>query len=174
MQAFININTQRDNVTGSLIFEPARNTDGADHEIVRKAYDRLVEDLSSYYARVKTATSDSGAASETSAKPADQKPAQAEPPAGHHNPTEIFASVFGAPASDVPDNLATQVQIAPVVAEAAEIPKLPIGGGSTAANSRIEKAKASAKIPTAPAISVQGAKTSTPDHQAISVNLTGQ
>jgi len=173
MQAFININTQRDNVTGSLIFEPARNTDGADHEIVRKAYDRLVEDLSSYYARVKTVTSDSEAGSETSTKSADQKPARVEPPAEHHEPTEVFASIFGAPTSNVSDNLVAQVQIAPVVAEAAEIPKLPIGGGSSAANSRIEKAKASAKIPTAPAISVQGAKTNTPDHQAISVNLTG-
>lgn len=168
MQAIIEIQIQRNQVTGKLNFNPARNTGTPEHALVTKAFDRLVIDLQDLLKEpnitlTPTPPVDNAYVAEKFSEP-DQAPA---------DPVYQIPSVFSGQVTS-PVNDPVNLSVTTVPEAKSEAPRLPVGGGSSAAVSRLEAAKKADKIKETPAISAQASASLAPDPLVRSVDLTGK
>lgn len=133
MQATIEITSQRGQASGTLVFNPARFTGTPEHDAVRESYDALIAKLN-----------------ELAKNPEVSKSPTVESAAV----TSGLASVFAPPGSNVQAPLAFSVNVlggdkdpatppappAPVDEKKAPAPVLPISGGNSAAQERLNQA----------------------------------
>lgn len=134
MQATIEITSQRGQASGTLVFNPARFTGTPEHDAVREAYDALIAKLN-----------------ELAKNPEVSK----SPTVESAVVTSGLASVFAPPASNVQAPLAFSVNVlagdkepasltptppAPADEKKAPAPVLPVSGGNSAAQERLNQA----------------------------------